>query len=56
MKILSYSSVNSANINVIEKTTWIDMLSQNIMEANTNVSPADIQVQERITLIDILRQ
>ena len=56
MKILSYSSVNSANINVIEKTTWIDMLSQNIMEANTHVSPADIQVQERITLIDTLRQ
>ena len=56
MKILPYSSVNSANINVIEKTTWIDMLSQNIMEANTNVSPADIQVQERITLIDIIRQ
>ena len=56
MKILSSSSVNSVNINVIEKTTWRGMLSQNIMEANTNVPLAHIQLQERITLIDTKRQ
>ena len=56
MKILSSSSVNSVNINVIEKTTWRGMLSQNIMEANTNVPLAHIQLQGRITLIDIIRQ
>jgi hypothetical protein len=34
----------------------MDRHVKNIMEANTHVPPADIQVQERITLIDTLRQ
>ena len=56
MKMLSTSSVNSVNINAIEKVAWRGMWSQDILEANTNVPPAHIQLQERITLIDTKRQ
>ena len=56
MKILSSSSVNSVNINVIEKVAWRGMWSQDILEVNTNVPLAHIQLQERITLIDTKRQ